>query len=153
MEVQATLMNTECDIIQANANDMHMFENDSFEAVVCNSTLEHDRYFWKTIDEIHRVTASNGFIMIGVPGFSGMGIDGFFPNKSLLKRVLKCVAKIANIDSLIAGTPTLGEHFFPGDYYRFTEQAMREVFLKGLERIEIRKIMNPPRILGFGRKP
>ena len=70
MEVQATLMNTECDIIQANANDMHMFENDSFEAVVCNSTLEHDRYFWKTIDEIHRVTASNGGSVFGSSGFS-----------------------------------------------------------------------------------
>jgi SAM-dependent methyltransferase len=141
------------EIIQGNANQMSSFEDGRFGVVLCNATLEHDRCFWKTIAEIHRVTASGGLVVIGVPGFRGMGVKNFAPRKSMLGRVLSFLARTTKDDVLLAGTPTLGEHFFPGDYYRFTEQAMREVFLGGFTDVAVRKVMNPPRFIGWGRKP
>ena len=51
-----------------------------------------------------------------------------------------------------AATPTLVVHNYPGDYYRFSEQAMREVLLAGCRDVEIRVAMRPPRIIGFGRR-
>jgi SAM-dependent methyltransferase len=142
-----------CRMIQGNANQMSMFADGSFETVLCNSTLEHDPLFWKTIAEIHRVTASGGVVVIGVPGFAGMGVDCFARRKSILGFLLRLAAKMTRADLLLAGTSTLGEHFFPSDYYRFSEQAMREVFLANFHHISVRKIMNPPRIIGWGRKP
>jgi ubiquinone/menaquinone biosynthesis C-methylase UbiE len=141
------------EMIRGNANDMDCFADGFFDAVLCNSTLEHDPFFWKTLAEIHRVTASGGLIVIGVPGFAGMGVRNFAPPRSLLGRVLRFFSRTCKEDVLLAGTPTLGEHFFPGDYYRFTEQAVREVFLQGLEDAGVRKVMNPPRFIGWGRKP
>ena len=91
--------------------------------------------------------------MIGVPGFCGMGVDHFAPRKSMVGRGLGFLARVTRADVLQAGTVTLGEHFFPGDYYRFTEQAVRQVFLAGLREVKVRKVMNPPRFVGWGRKP
>lgn len=140
-------------IIRANANDMACFRDGSFEAVLCNATLEHDPRFWKTIAEIHRVTAPGGVVVIGVPGFAGMGPGTFAAGKPFLGRLLRRLARVTGSDVLLAGTVTLGEHNFPGDYYRFTEQAVREVFLGGLREVAVRKVMNPPRIIGWGRRP
>lgn len=36
-------------IVKGNANSLECFEDNRFDAVVCNATLEHDKYFWKTI--------------------------------------------------------------------------------------------------------
>jgi hypothetical protein len=153
INIEKTVSDDGCRMIEGNANEMTMFADGSFEAVLCNSTLEHDPFFWKTIAEIHRVTASGGFVVIGVPGFAGMGVDCFARRKSIPGLILRIAAKITRADLLLAGTPTLGEHFFPSDFYRFTEQAMREVFLAGFHHISVRKIMNPPRIIGWARKP
>lgn len=140
------------EIIRGNGNDMHMFAAGSFKTVLSNSTLEHDPFFWKTVAEIHRVTAPGGLIVIGVPGYAGMGVDCFAPEKSLLGKVLRFFARKTRDDILLAGTVTLGEHFFPGDYYRFSEQAVREIFLGGLRDVRVRRVMNPPRFIGWGRK-
>ena len=140
-------------IIQGNANDMHLFEDGYFSAVMCNSTLEHDRYFWKTLSEISRVTASGGLIVIGVPGYAEMGVSTFAAGKSWLKRILTKVAQFTKSDILQAGSVTLGIHNYPGDYYRFSEQAVREVFLAGLEVIAIHRVMHPPRFIGVAKKP
>lgn len=141
------------EILQGNANNMHFFENNYFDLVMCNSTLEHDPYFWKTVSEMYRVTAKGGLIVIGVPGFGGMGVHNFAPYDKELAQMLSMYAAEKNDDVLRAGTVTLGEHLFPGDYYRFTEQAVREVFLEGLIDIQIYKVMQPIRIIGVGRKP
>src|SRR4051794_8727852 len=63
------------EILRANANDMSCFADGSFKTVLSNATLEHDPQFWKTLAEIHRVTAPGGFIAIGVPGYAGMGME------------------------------------------------------------------------------
>jgi hypothetical protein len=42
---------------------------------------------------------------------------------------------------------------FDFDYYRFSEQAVREVFFAGMEQIGTEAIMVPPRIIGHAVKP
>lgn len=140
-------------MVTGNANRMEMFPDGSFGCVLCNSTLEHDARFWETLAEIRRVVAPGGLVVIGVPGFRGMGPRCLAPPRSLAGRVIQAVAALTRADALLAGTVTLGEHFFPGDYYRFTEQAVREVFLEGLVEPRCRWVMTPPRIIGWGRKP
>jgi hypothetical protein len=39
------------------------------------------------------------------------------------------------------------------DYYRFSEQAVREVFFEGMTRVRVKPVMFPPRIFGHGYKP
>jgi len=153
VNLNATISQPGYEIIQGNSNHMPNFADNYFEAVLCNATLEHDRYFWRTVHEIHRVTAPCGLIIIGVPGFAGMGADSFADGRPVLGWMLRLLAKLTRSDLLQAGTVILGEHNYPGDYYRFTEQAMRQVFLEELEDIHIRKVMMPPRLIGWGRKP
>lgn len=117
----------EYEILAGNANAMENFQEESFALVLCNSTLEHDPRFWLTLREIRRVTQRQGWIVIGVPGYSKM-LEG-------------------------ASTPTLGLHHYPGDYYRFSEQAVREIFLEGLEEVSVEGVLMPPRFIGAGRKP
>ncbi|MEX0688963.1 MAG: class I SAM-dependent methyltransferase [Pirellulales bacterium] len=140
-------------MVTGDANRMDMFSDGTFGSVLCNATLEHDARFWLTLAEIRRVTAPGGLIVIGVPGFRGMGPRFLAPPRSLVGRIIALVAAVTRHDALLAGTVTLGEHFFPGDYYRFTEQAVREVFLEGLVAPQCRWVMTPPRIIGWGRKP
>jgi len=139
-------------MVRGNANDMSCFPDGSFDAVLSNATLEHDACFWKTVAEIQRVAKPNAFILIGVPGYAGMGPGCFAPPGSWLSRLTHIVAKYFKPDVLLAGTVTLGEHFYPGDYYRFSVQAVKEVLLGGLDMVSTRMVMNPPRIIGWGRK-
>lgn len=138
--------------IQANANDLSCFHDNYFQVVVCNSMLEHDPYFWKTLSEMQRVTASGGLIAIGVPGYSGMGMNQIFKKHNLLQRLLFRLAGVYDKEALSASTLTLGEHFFPGDYYRFSRQALQEVFFNGMIDVTIHTTMNPPRFIGIGTK-
>lgn len=140
-------------IVRGNANRMSTFADGQFAAVLCNATLEHDRFFWKTVGEIHRVTASGGFVAIGVPGYVGMGLHAIAPNPSLLGRFLEECRRGPHRDAVLASTVTLGVHNFPGDYYRFSEQAVRDVFMDGLRDVIVRVVMIPPRIIAWGRKP
>lgn len=140
-------------MVARNANRMEMFADGTFGCVLCNSTLEHDARFWETLAEIRRVTASGGLIVIGVPGFRGMGPRFLAPPRSLLGLGFALLARLIPGEALRAGTVTLGEHLYPGDYYRFTEQAVREVFLQDLVNPQCRCLMTPPRIVGWARKP
>lgn len=144
---------TDRSIVLGNSNDMHMFETGYFAAVVCNSTLEHDPYFWRTISEIHRVTAPGGIIAIGVPGYAEMGVNTFAGGKRKVKKLLHYLLKITRSSILSAGSVTLGIHNYPGDYYRFSEQAVRKIFLDGLTACEVHRVMHPPRFIGVGIKP
>jgi SAM-dependent methyltransferase len=153
INITVTSIVSDHEIIQGNANDMNMFDDGYFSTVLCNATLEHDPYFWLTITEIHRVTASGGLIVIGVPGFFGMGVNAFAPRRSFLGGLLRFYASISKSDVLLAGSVTLGEHFYPNDYYRFTEQAIKDIFLTKLNNVSIKKVLNPPRFIGWGTKP
>lgn len=115
--------------VVGNANDMHMFEDDWFDLVVSNATFEHDKYFWRSLAEIRRVTRPGGLVIIGVPGYT--------------KNVRPVVRR---------GTLTFAVHY-KFDYYRFSEQAVREVFFEGMEDVDVRAMLQPPRIIGHGRVP
>ncbi len=127
------------------------FADEDFDAVVCNATLEHDRHFWKTVGEIHRVTRPGGAIIVGIPGYAPAKHDLF---KRFLKRTPLAGALLAHplLGVRLTGTPTFEIHNHPGDYYRFSPQAMVEVLLADLDQIAIRTIMQPPRLIGSGVK-
>ncbi len=117
-------------ILKGNSNDMTCFENDRFDACLCNSVLEHDKYFWKTLSEIKRVTRPGGLIVLGTPGYSESPI-GFLTNFTI----------------------TLKIHNYPRDYYRFSLQAFEDIFFEKMSGVEIHTVMRPPRIIGAGIKP
>lgn len=116
------------EVLEANANHMSMFEDDTFDCVVSNATLEHDPFFWRTLAEIRRVIRPSGTVVIGVPAYTGQA-RGWGPFKR-------------------RSVPTFGIHEAPGDFYRFSEQAMDAVFFEGMETVEIREVMKPPRLVG-----
>lgn len=114
--------------LTGNANDMHMFDDASFDVVVSNAMLEHDPQFWRSITEMKRVTRSGGLLMIGVPGFEKRATDA-------------------------RGITMTFEIHTDWDYYRFSEQAVRDVFFDGMKDVEIISVMDPPRLIGWGWKP
>ncbi len=137
-------------ILQGDANAMTCFPDGRFDTILCNSTLEHDKYFWMTLAEIRRVARKGALVVLGVPGYANLGHNHWVERLSrvpLLKRLLgDCLS------SRLASTPTLQVHDFPGDYYRFSPQAMAKVFFQGCEEVQIECLMRPPRILGSGFK-
>ena len=144
----------DCEILRADANSLASlpgFGDESFDTVLCNSVLEHDRFFWKTLAEMKRVTRPGGVIGIGVPGYAKLSLER---TASRLAGALGRIGVPARIlDPLRAATLTLQIHNHPGDYYRFSPQSVAEVFLEGLVDTELHTIMLPPRVIGFGVKP
>jgi SAM-dependent methyltransferase len=136
-------------ILAGDANAMTCFPDHRFDAVLCNATLEHDKFFWKSLAEIRRVTKPGGVIIIGTPGY------GVIPFEKKARRLLGWIPRPLrpSLGGLHVSTLTLQIHNFPGDYYRFSEQAYRDVFFEGLQTVVIRSVMSPPRIIGFGIKP
>lgn len=139
-------------ILKGNANSMEMIRSDSFDAVLCNATLEHDPFFWRTISEIKRVTKAGGLIVIGTPGYKRYSVEklkSFLLHLPLIRRL----ASHEHLNFLFTATITFEVHEAPGDYYRFSEQAFKEVLFQGMRNVEVRTIMSPPRIIGYGVKP
>ena len=115
--------------VTGNANHMTAFKDETFDLVVCCSTLEHDKRFWLSVAEMKRVMRPGGLLVIGVPGY----------------------VKDAERDQ---GRSTLTYRVhYRFDYYRFSEQAVREVFFDGMERVRVDPILRPPRIVGHGYQP
>lgn len=141
----------EFEIVGGNANAMPGFADASFDLVLCNAVLEHDPKFWLTLGEIRRVLRAGGIAMLGVPGYlRGQTLGARLGAR--LAGLAGRVVRSAWFDGLAASTPVLQVHDYPGDYYRFSEQAMREVFFAGFEVLEQRAVMVPPRLIGVGRK-
>jgi SAM-dependent methyltransferase len=116
--------------VKANANDMRdVFRSNWFDLVLCCSTLEHDKHFWRSVSEMRRVLRPGGLLIISVPGY----------------------VRNPETDSG-RSTRTYRVHYTV-DYYRFSEQAVRHVFFEGMERVRVRAFMTPPRIFGHGYKP
>jgi len=133
-------------IIEGNANNMSCFEDNQFDTVLCNSVLEHDKFFWKTIAEIRRVVKDGGLVVIGAPGYDRIGNIKLNSTKSRIRREF-----LNNFLMLLAkGTTTLPIHNYPGDYYRFTPQAFKEVIFEKMNNVEIYSYLIPPRIIGVG---
>lgn len=113
--------------VQANSNDMAIFETGTFDLVVSNAVLEHDKYFWKSIHEMKRVLKPSGLMVIGVPGYAKLPGD------------TGCETKTFKVH-------------FKVDYYRFSPQAVQEVFFEGMAEVQCMTMLSPPRVVGWGRK-
>ena len=116
------------EVVLGNANDMP-FEDESFDLIMTSATLEHDKHFWLSLGEMKRVLRPGGLLIISVPGYVKD------PERDRGR-----------------WTRTYRVHF-AFDYYRFSEQAVREVFFDGMERVQVDPILRPPRIVGHGYKP
>ncbi len=139
-------------ILQGNANSMDCFEDEQFDLVLCNSLLEHDKYFWKTVAEIRRVLKKGAWAVLGTPGYT------YLQAEKIQNRLIRIpgVRELYNhqyLNMLFTATMTFKVHAAPSDYYRFSPEAYREVLLDGLENKEVRSLMLPPRIIGLGMKP
>jgi SAM-dependent methyltransferase len=135
-------------ILRGNANHMP-FAAGRFDTILCNSMLEHDRRFWLTLAEIRRVARPGAVVILGVPGY-------VVARRSRMLHLLEHlgVPRLPvigrRLEVALASTPTLVVHDFPGDYYRFSAQAMREVLLAGLREVAITEVLSPPRLIGSG---
>jgi len=99
-----------CHLVIGNSNKM-VFGDDEFDCILSSSMLEHDKYFWKTISEIRRVLVPGGLLVIGVPIYMKLPTD--FKHTTL----------------------TFARHGYKynADFYRFSEQAVREVFFESFD--------------------
>lgn len=132
-------------IIRANANNMDCFKTDYFDTVVCNALLEHDMYFWKTIAEIKRVAKPGALVVIGAPGFDDLENIRLSDEKDRFRRRV-----IDDNQRLFRGTPVIKVHCWPGDYYRFSPQAFKDVVFENMSDVEVYSMLIPPRIIGIG---
>lgn len=130
-------------VIYGDAHEIP-FEDAYFDCVICNSMLEHDSRFWLTLSEIFRVLKPRGLAIMGSPGFIDLPLKRMFP-------FLPGFGAIRY--DLGMATLTYTVHAAPGDYYRFSEQAFKEVFFSNYSDVNVTHIMIPPRIIGIGRKP
>jgi SAM-dependent methyltransferase len=137
-------------IVGGNANDMHMFGDARFDLVLCNAVLEHDPYFWRSVAEMTRVLKPGGTLFIGVPGYTVLSLER-------LKRPLKKLPVVGpffryQLGSIIKSTLTHDIHSAPGDYYRFSPEAVQTVLFEGYRDVQVRSILVPPRLIGYGTK-
>jgi len=122
---------------RGNSNDMRaLFGDGQFGTVLSNAVLEHDRYFWRSVDEMKRVLASGGLLMVGAPGFIPLS---------------QTAATIGGFDAQDKATITYNVHAKP-DYWRFSRQAFLDVIFEGLELLELKVVGRVPRLVGVGRK-
>jgi len=133
-------------ILPLNANSMCCFRDNTFDTVLCNAMLEHDPFFWRSLAELYRVAKPGGLVVIGVAGFH---LHGAWDHLSWSHR-LPWIGK--TLEKLSASARTLRYHAAPGDYYRFSLQAVHEVFMKDMTDVESHLIMSPPRIIAAGNK-
>jgi SAM-dependent methyltransferase len=138
-------------ILRGDGHHLSMFADDTFDVVLSNATLEHDPAFWLTLQAMRRVLKAGGLLIIGVPGYGAPRN----PARRVAARVGRAWGSLplaAPLQAFGAGTPTLVPHDFPGDYYRFSAQAMREVLLAGTEVLTVASVAMPPRLVGAGRR-
>lgn len=122
--------------VRCNSNDMRAhFADGAFATVLSNAVIEHDRYFWRSIDEMKRVLAPGGLMAVGAPGY--------VPREGLKTEL---PAEIKN------ATAVLDVHM-PPDYWRFSRQAFKEVICEGMEVLEIVAKLRVPVLIAVARKP
>jgi SAM-dependent methyltransferase len=122
----------EYEIIEASGNSIPL-ESGSFDCIVSSSTLEHDKEFWKTVAEVERLLMPGGVFIVGIPIYTELPTDMF---QSTL-------------------TFALHGKRYNADFYRFSEQAVREVLLAGMLPIAetIVRRYPSPYMIASGRKP
>jgi SAM-dependent methyltransferase len=128
---------TKIQFIRCNSQNMRgVFADGQFATVLCNAVIEHDKYFWRSLDEMKRVLAPGGILAIGAPGY-------------IARRQLK--DNVVN-DKLKKATITFDLHSTP-DYWRFSRMAFKEVICEGLEVLEISVVGRVPVLMAVARMP
>lgn len=125
------------EVIKGDAHNMP-FEEKHFSAVICYMMLEHDSEFWLTIEEIRRVLAPNGLLVVGVPGFI-KGYTEQLNDKVSIKEGTVCY-RVHDKEPLF------------GDYYRFSATSLKKAIFKGFKDIKVDAYGDPPRLIGHGFK-
>jgi len=142
-------------ILKGNANNMEMFKDETIDCIICNSVLEHDKYFWKSISEMKRVLKKGGVLILGAPSYTERKFFKKILLNQLVNGLLNKIVKIIlrrNSVNFNNSTFCFKIHEYPGDYYRYSEQTFKEVFFEGYRDVKIQSIMIPPRTYGFGYK-
>lgn len=107
-----------------NSNEME-FPDESFDCVMSCSAMEHDKYFWRTVSEAKRVLKHGGVFIVGVPIYMTLPSDINFTTVTYARHGLS----------------------YNADFYRFSEQAVREVFFEGYSEVTdeviVRRDPNP----------
>jgi ubiquinone/menaquinone biosynthesis C-methylase UbiE len=122
----------QAEVVVCNSNAMD-FPDESFDCVMSCSVIEHDRYFWRSLAEIRRVLKRGGLFVVGVPIYMTLPTD--------------CRHT----------TLTFARHgcAYNADFYRFSEQAVREVLFEGYaaitDEVIVRRYPNPY-MVAAGRK-
>jgi ubiquinone/menaquinone biosynthesis C-methylase UbiE len=145
------------EMVQGNANDLSMFDDRSFDSVITNSMLEHDSSFWLTLGEVRRVLKPGGLFYVGVPGYKNtqnpVQKTIFRLGSSRYARIPGARTSLNFLSSTrLMGTGTFMFHLGPHDYWRFSPQAVEEVFFEGMECLSLSEVMSPIRIVAVGRK-
>lgn len=138
-------------ILEGNGHALP-FEDDDFDAVVCNATLEHDDAFWRTAAEVRRVAKPGGLFFVGAPGYSGRRSA----RASLAIRIGDRLPAVGNTRTWgrLISTSTYPFHAAPADYWRFSPSAIRDVILDGFGFVPlaVEEVYAPPRMIGVGRR-
>jgi SAM-dependent methyltransferase len=116
----------------ANGNQLP-FADATFDCVLSCSTLEHDKYFWRSTAEILRVLRPGGHFVVGVPIYMTLPTDKEFTTQTYARHGLA----------------------YNADFYRFSEQAVREVFFEGYAAVTDEVIVRTspnPYLVAAGRK-
>ncbi len=109
------------------------FADGSLDCVLSCSVLEHDRYFWRSTREVHRVLRPGGYFVVGVPIYMTLPSDKDFTTLTYARHGLA----------------------YNADYYRFSEQAVREIFFEHYEEVTDEVIVRQspnPYLIAAGRK-
>jgi SAM-dependent methyltransferase len=113
-----------CELVVANSNERLPFPDASFDCIMSCSVLEHDRYFWKSTAEIRRLLRPGGLFVVGVPIYMTLPTDADNTTATFRRHGLA----------------------YNADYYRFSEQCVREVVLDELTveaEVVVRRFPNP----------
>lgn len=120
------------DLIVGNGNSLG-FPDETFDCVMSCSAMEHDAYFWKTAAETRRVLKKGGLFIVGVPIYRTLPTDYRYTTLTYARHGLA----------------------YNADFYRFSEQAVREVIFEGFEtmtdEVLVRRYPNPY-VVAAGRK-
>lgn len=123
--------------LRCNANNMkRVFADGQFATVLCNAMIEHDKYFWRSLDEMKRVLAPGGILAVGAPGFVG--------RKNIKADIIS--------EKYTSATLTMDVHAVP-DYWRFSRYAFKDVICEGLEFLETVVLGQVPVLVAVARKP
>ena len=113
-----------CELKVGNSNEMTFFKDSMFDCILSCSVFEHDKYFWKSLMEINRVISPGGIFIVGVPIYMKLPTD--YKNTTL--------------------TYERHGYSYNADFYRFSEQTVREVIFESFESYEsnlVRRYPNP----------